>query len=245
MIILKTNIAKSSTVLTLIVAVFFAALSPSVLQAQSAPRLFGELTIIKNAAAGAGAGNGFVTVDGARAESGRSVSSPAEIVTPPDASARIALAQTGTITLAPNSSANLSFVNGSIAGDLTRGEITIETVPNTTVNIFTKDGGVWTPNRAEKNTVKISVVNGATRISVAEGQVLFNKVYVSAGETFPKSGDNDSAGAAAGSQTGGTSKGFNPLVIAGVGGAIAAAVILALTVSSSGNDSAPVLSATR
>lgn len=231
----KTKTYKSFA-FALIAAMFFAAVSPQILRAQTA-RLFGELTVIKNGATPAAtAGGGFVTVDGVRAESGRSVMSPSDIVTPADASAKVAFAQTGTLTLAPNTSMSVTFVNSSIAGDLTNGEITIETVPNTTLNIFTRDGAIWTPNRNEKNTVKISVQNGATRISVIDGQVMFNKVIVSAGETYPTS----ASGAAAGQSS---SRGVNPFLIAGIAGGIAAAVIIALTVSSGDSDT-PVLSPT-
>lgn len=220
------------SVAALIAAIFFAAVAPQLLRAQSG-RLFGELTVIKNAVAPT-AGNGFVTVDGVRADSGRTVPSPSDIVTPPDTSAKVSFAQTGTLTLAPNTAMNLTFVNSSIAGDLSTGEITVETVPNTALNIFTKDGAIWTPNRNEINTVKISVQNGATRISVIDGQIMFNKVIVSAGETYPTSANNSGQN---------SSRGINPYLIAGIAGGIAAAVIIALTVSSGGDD--PVVSATR
>lgn len=229
----KTKTGKSFA-LFLIAALFFAAVAPEFTQAQS-PRLFGELTVIKNAAM-PGAESGSVTVDGVRAESGRSVMSPSDIQTPPDAAAKISFAQTGTLNIAPSSSMNVTFVNSSIAGDLANGEITVETVPNTTINIFTKDGAIWTPNRNEKNTVKISVQNGATRVNVIDGQIMFNKVIVSAGETYPKSSNGSSPN---------SSRGINPLIIAGIVGGIAAAVIIALTVSGGNNNDVPVFSPTR
>lgn len=229
----KTKTGKSF-VLFAVFTIFFAAVSPQLLRAQNA-RLFGELTVIKNAVAPSAA-SGFVTVDGVRADSGRTVPSPSDIATPADATAKVTFAQTGTLTLAPNSTINLTFVNSSIAGDLSNGEVTLETIPNTTLNIFTRDGAVWTPNRNEKNTVKISVQNGATRISVIDGQVMFNKVIVSAGETYPTSAN------AAGQTS--SSRRINPFLIAGIAGGIAAAVIIALTISSNNND-VPVLSTTR
>lgn len=229
----KTKNHKFSAAV-LIAAIFFAAVSPQILSAQNA-RLFGELTVVKTVSAA----NGFVTVDGVRAESGRSVMSPSDIITPPDAAAKILFAQTGLITIAPNTAMNLTFVNSSISGDLTTGEITLETVPNTALNIFTRDGAVWTPNRNQKNTVKISVQNGATRISVVDGQIMFNKVTVSAGESFPQS---TNGGAAAADDD--DKSGINPFLIAGIVGGVAAAVIIALTVSSNDSDS-PVVSTTR
>ena len=233
----KTKTGQFAAVF-LIVAVFFTAVSPQILSAQS-KRLVGELTVTKNGSTAAS--DGFVTIDGVRAASGRSVMSPSEIVTPPDATAKILLGQTGAVTVAPNSTLSLTFVDSSIAGDLTTGEVTLETVPNTALNIFTKEGGVWTPNRNEKNTVKISVQNGTTRITVLEGQVMFNQVFVSAGETFPKltSGDDQTSPDSASS-----SDGISPLLIVGILGAVGAAVLIALTVSS-GDDNNPVVSPTR
>lgn len=224
----------------LIAAMFFAAVSPEILSAQS-KRLVGELTVVKNGlpSSGTPVSDAFVTIDGVRAASGRSVMSPSDVVTPADASAKITFAQTGTVTIAPNSAMSLTFVDASISGDLANGEVVLETIPNTTLNIFTRDGAVWTPNRNEKNTVRITVKNGATRISVIDGQIMFNKVTVSAGESFPRSAsgntqDDDSD----------NGSGINPLLIAGIAGAVAAAVIIALTVSSS-DDENPVISPTR
>lgn len=219
-----------------IAAMFFNFVSPEFLTAQN-KRLVGELTVVKNGSAA----DAFVTVDGVRAASGRSVMSPSEIATPADATAKIAFARTGTVTIAPNSSMNLTFVDSSIAGDLATGEITLETVPNTALNIFTRDGAVWTPNRGEKNTVRITVQNGATRISVIDGQIMFNKVVVSAGESFPKSSGGSSS---ADDNDDDDDSGVSPLLIAGIIGGVAAAVIIALTVSS-GDDENPVVSPTR
>ncbi len=233
---LKTKVYKIVGA-SLLCAVFAA--SPQFLYGQN-KRLYGELTVIKTSSATIG--NALVTVDGVRAVNGRSISSPSDITTPPDATARISFAQTGAITLAPNSKINLTFVNSSIAGDLTAGEVTIETVPNTTINIFTKDGAIWTPNRNEKNVVKISIVNGATILNVTSGQVLFNKVLVSAGEFYPR---NTNA-AAAMDNADSSSNGFRPVYIIAILGAVAAAVAVALSVSSKNDtpDAVPILSPT-
>ena len=224
---LKTKIYKIVCA-SLFFAVFAA--SPQLFYGQN-QRLYGELTVIKNSSATMG--DAFVTIDGVRAASGRSVSSPSDIITPPDASARISFAQTGAITIAPNSKIGLTFVNSSIAGDLTAGEITIETVPNTTVNIFTRDGMITTPNRNEKNVFKISVVNGTTFVGVTSGQVLFNKVLVSAGEFYPRN-----TNAAAADNADSSSNGIKPVYIIAILGAVAAAVAVALAAGSSGNDNA-------
>jgi len=230
---LKTQVYKIFSV-SLFFAIF-AASSPQFLFAQS-QRLYGELTVIKNSSATMG--DAFVTVDGARAASGRSVSSPSDITTTPDTSARISFAQTGAVTLAPNSKISLTFVNSSIAGDLTAGEATIETVPNTTISIFTRDGMITTPNRNEKNTVKISIVNGATSVNVISGQALFNKVLVSAGEIYPRNTNT------AADNSDSSSKGFRPVYIIAILGAVAAAVAIALSTSSNGGSNNSVVSPT-
>ncbi|MDQ6787347.1 MAG: hypothetical protein M3033_11125 [Acidobacteriota bacterium] len=225
----------------IISAVLFTAIlitSPKFLSAQNG-RLVGELTVIKDASSAA-ANEEFVTIDGARATSGRSVMSPADIVTPAGASAKISIPQTGIVTISPGSKMNLSFVNSSIAGELAVGEITIETIPNTTINIFTRDGAITTPNRNEKTIVKISIENGAARVTTLNGQVMFNNVLVPAGEYFPQSKSN----AADTSKSSDSSGGINPLLIVGILGAVGAAALIALSVSSN-NSNSPTVSPTR
>lgn len=232
---LKTKIYKIVGV-SLFLLIFAA--SPEYLRGQN-KRLYGELTVIKNSAAsGAAAGDAFVTIDGVRAVSGRSVSSPSDIETPPESGAKISFAQTGAISLAPNSKINLSFVNSSIAGDLTKGEAIIETAPDTAINIFTRDGSITTPNRSEKNVVKIWFLNGATQISVSSGQVLFNKVLISAGELYPQKLNNAAAADDDDDNKDSSKSGIRPIFIIAILGAVAAAAIVALSVSSSNNDAA-------
>lgn len=191
----------------------------------------GELTVIRNVSSTAN--QEFVTIDGERVVSGRSVMSPADIVTPPDASAKITIPQTGIVTISPNSKMNLSFVNSSIAGELVAGEIIIETIPNTTINIFTKDGAITTPNRNEKTIVKISIEKGAARLTTLNGQAMFNNVLVPAGEYFPQSKGKTA-------DSGDSSGGVNPLLIVGILGAVGAVALIALSASSNNGDSSTV-----
>jgi len=218
-------------------AALFAAIlftSPKFLSAQN-KGLIGELTVIKNSSSTAG--EEFVTIDGERAVTGRSVISPADIVTSAQTSAKISVPQTGIVTISPGTKVNLSFVNSSIAGNLSSGEIMVETVPNTTVNIFTKDGAITIPNRTEKNVFRVSVINDAARVTTLSGQVLYEKVLVSAGETFPRSNDDRTVAS-------GDSNGINPLVIIGILGGVGAVALIALSASSSNSDN-PVVSPTR
>ena len=199
---------------------------PQFLAAQN--RLVGELIITTVSP------EGFVSINGERAASGRSVTSPSDILTSPQASAKLLLPQTGSVLLSPGSKFNTSFVNSSIAGDFTAGEITVETAPNTAINIFTPDGTVTTPNRNQVNIVKISIENGRTRVMTIKGETMFNIVLVSAGETYAPAINSATATTASGG-------GVNPLLIVGVLGAVAGAVIIALSVSSNNNDN-PVVS---
>ncbi|HEX8367137.1 MAG TPA: hypothetical protein VF604_01100 [Pyrinomonadaceae bacterium] len=225
---MKTGIRKFIS-LGLFMAILLT--SPQFLLAQTA-RLVGELTITS-----AGEG-GFVTVNGERVVSGRSITSPSEITTSPQARARIALAQTGTILIEPNSKLNLSFADAGISGEFSSGEVTIETVPNTTVNILTADGTLTIPNRNQINIIKLSKDGGRTRINTLNGQAMFNNVLVSAGEFYPQPDATtpDKTGGAGTNRSGG---GKSLLIIALLGAAAGAAV-LALAASSSNDDNSPV-----
>lgn len=228
---MKTGIRKFIS-LGLFIAVLLA--SPQFLLAQNT-RLTGELTITST-----GEG-GFVTVNGERVVSGRSIISPSEIVTSPQARAKISLAQTGTILIEPNSKLNLSFANSGISGEFSDGEVTIETAPNTTVNILTPDGTLSVPNRNQINIVKISKENGRTRINTLTGQAAFNNVLVSAGEFYPQpSTTPDRPVGVVARRSGGN----NSLILIALLGAAGGAAVLALLASSNSDDS-PTVSPTR
>ncbi|HEX8249523.1 MAG TPA: hypothetical protein VF599_15205 [Pyrinomonadaceae bacterium] len=225
---MKTGIRKSIS-LGVLMAILLT--SPQFLLAQTS-RLVGELTITST-----GEG-GFVTVNGERVVSGRSITSPSEIATSPQARARISLAQTGTVLIEPNSKLNLSFANAGISGEFSSGEVTIETVPNTTVNILTADGTLTIPNRNQINIIKISKDGGRTRINTLTGQAMFNNVLVSAGEFYPQPDavTPDKTGGAGTNRSGGNSL----LIIALLGAAGGAAVLALVASSSGGGDSSPV-----
>jgi hypothetical protein len=206
--------------------------SPPFLLAQN--KLVGELVITKNSP------EGFVSVNGERAISGRSVTSTSEIITSSRASAKILLPQTGTVLISPNSNLNLSFINSSISGDLVSGEVTIETVPNTSLNLLTPDGNITTPNQNQANIIKVTVVNKRTRIQTLTGAVNFNNVLVSAGEFYPLADNEKTRSSKSGAADAGNSKGFNPLLIIGILGAVAGAAVIALSVSSNNSETSTV-----
>ena len=224
---MKTKILQFIS-LGLMLAILLA--SPQFLLAQN-NRLTGELTITTT-----GAG-GFVTVNGERVVDGRSIMSPAEIVTSPQARAKVSLPQTGTILIAPGSKLNLSFAASGISGEFSDGEVTIETVPNTTVNLLTADGTLTLPNPKQINVVKISRENGSTRVNTLTGQAMFNNVPVSAGEFYPQTNatvpDKPTGG---GSNKSGNKSALLLILL----GAAAGGVVLALVASSSNNDNPTV-----
>jgi hypothetical protein len=223
---MKTKILQFIS-LGLMLAILLA--SPQFLLAQN-NRLTGELTITTTSA------GGFVTVNGERVVDGRSITSPSEIVTSPQARARVSLPQTGTILIAPGSKLNLSFAASGISGEFSDGEVTIETVPNTTVNLLNADGTLTLPNPSQINVVKISRENGRTRVNTLTGQAMFNNVPVSAGEFYPPTGAT-----VPDKPTGGSNKSSNKSALLLILlGAAAGGVVLALVASSSSNDNPTV-----
>jgi hypothetical protein len=218
--------AQKLIVFSIIAAIFAA--SPHFLLAQE--RLMGELVITKTSP------EGFVLINNEQAVSGRSITSPAEITTSPQAGARVVLAQTGTVLLSPNTKMNLSFISSSISGDLLSGEITVETLPNTTLNLLTPDGTVTITNKNQSNVVKVAVENNRSRVQTLTGEARFNDILISAGEFYPQP---------TGTQVNtNRSSGLNPLLLIGIIGAVAGAALIALTVSSGDGDT-PTASPTR
>lgn len=186
----------------------------------------GEITIT-----GAGGMDNFVTVNGERVISGRTLMSPADISTSAQTSAKITLPKTGTILVAPNSKIKLFFVGGGISGDVLAGEVTFNTEARTSLNILTSDGTTTLSNKNQTNIVKIMVNNGATKIYTLVGAAVFNTVTINAGEYFPTQTDNTSSTTPkkSGSNTG--------LIFIALIGAAVAAVVLGL--ASKGGDDSP------
>ncbi len=208
--------------------------SPMFLAAQQ--KLLGDLSITTTSP------DGFVTVNGERAVSGRSISSPSAISTSPQASSKIFLAKTGSVLISPNSKLNLSFINSSISVDITSGGLTVQTVPNTSFNLQSPDGNLTLPVENQENIVKIEVVNGKTTVRTLQGKAQFNSVSVSAGEYYPLNSVND--GASSKPKEKDDNKGYNPLLLVGLLGGAAAIALIVLAGSSKNND-APVVSPTR
>jgi hypothetical protein len=95
--------------------------------------------------------NSSVKVNGETAQSGRSIFSASTISTPENTSAIINLGKLGKLELAPNTTANISFTDKGINGDLLSGKITVLGATNT-VNIKTTEGKTVKLNAGESVT---------------------------------------------------------------------------------------------
>ncbi|MBA3634623.1 MAG: FecR domain-containing protein [Acidobacteria bacterium] len=220
---MKTFIYKIIT-LTLFLVLWGA--SPKFMLAQE--KLLGELTIESITPGG---GEKFVTINGERVISGRSIMSPAEIETPAQTTAKISLAKTGIIKIAPDSKMNLYFDNLSITGDLLNGSITVDALPFTKFNILTPDGAVTASNLNQENVFVINVVNNKTQVNTLTGEVLFKGNLLAAGQTSPSNINSPNSATDKNPDSAGSSNII--LITLGVIGAIAVVSILAL---SGGND---------
>ncbi len=131
--------------------------------------------------------------------------------------------------------------------DIEYGEVTVETVPNTSLNLFSPDGNLSLPVESQANTIKVTVVNRKTVVQTLAGQAQFNKIIVSAGETYPLTtvGNATTDKPTKDDDSSNKSKGLNPLLIVGALGAVAAVVLVVLSSSSSGGNDTPVVSPTR
>lgn len=109
----KTLIRKALS-FCLIVAIYA---TYSMVALAGTERIAGELLISGK--------NSSVKVNGETAQSGRSIFSASTISTPENTSAIINLGKLGKLELAPNTTANISFTDKGINGDLLSGKITV------------------------------------------------------------------------------------------------------------------------
>ena len=123
----KTLIRKAVS-LCLMVAIYAAY---STITFASTEKIAGELLISGK--------NSSVKVNGEMAQSGRSIFSASTISTPENTSAIINLGKIGKLELAPNTTANISFTDKGINGDLLSGKITVLGATGA-VNIKTTEG---------------------------------------------------------------------------------------------------------
>ena len=125
----KTLIRKALS-LCLMVAIYA---TYSMVTLASTEKIAGELLISGK--------NSSVKVNGETAQNGRSVFTASTISTPENTSAIINLGKLGKLELAPNTTANISFTEKGINGDLLSGKITV-LGSNNAVNIRTTEGKI-------------------------------------------------------------------------------------------------------
>lgn len=135
----KTMIRKALS-LCLIVAIYA---TYSMVALAGTERIAGELLISGK--------NSSVKVNGETAQSGRSIFSSSTVSTPENTSAIINLGKLGKLELAPNTTANISFTDKGINGDLLSGKITVLGATNA-VNIKTTEGKSVKLNAGESVT---------------------------------------------------------------------------------------------
>ena len=135
----KTLIRKALS-LCLIVAIYA---TYSMVALASTERIAGELLISGK--------NSSVKVNGETAQSGRSIFTASTISTPANTSAIINLGKLGKLELAPNTTANISFTEKGINGDLLSGKITVLGTTDA-VNIKTTEGKTVKLNAGESVT---------------------------------------------------------------------------------------------
>ncbi len=152
--------------------------SPQFLLAQT--QLLGELKTTSNSSKD----EAFIVINGENVLGGRSIISPASIVTPSQTSAEILLPKTGVIQIGQGSTLNLFFENANISGDFWTGKLTFDVLPNTTFNILTVDGNVSNSGSNQKTTATIDIVEGKVRVQTLSGKVTFNNVTVAEGQTY-------------------------------------------------------------
>jgi len=135
----KTLIRKAIS-LCLMVAIYA---SYSMVTLASTEKIAGELLISGK--------NSSVKVNGETAQSGRSIFTASTISTPENTSAIINLGKLGKLELAPNTTANISFTEKGINGDLLSGKITVLGT-NDAVSIKTTEGKTVKLNAGESVT---------------------------------------------------------------------------------------------
>ena len=135
----KTLIRKALS-LCLMVAIYA---TYSMVTLASTERIAGELLISGK--------NSSVKVNGEAAQSGRSIFTASTISTPANTSAIINLGKLGKLELAPNTTANISFTDKGINGDLLSGKITVLGTTDA-VNIKTTEGKTVKLNAGESVT---------------------------------------------------------------------------------------------
>lgn len=187
---------------------------------QAAPS--GELSVV-----------GQVSVNGTNAISGATVFSDSAITTGQNSSAVVSLGKLGRVELLPNSSLKLTFSEGAVTGALDAGKVRFSTSSGVASSVVTKDGTAVADN-SSPNVFVVDVECGNTIVSTQAG-----RVELRAGSTVKQiaAGNQDTAGTAQpgsrctrltrDTEFGALSGGALALLLLGIGGAVAAAILAA------------------
>lgn len=198
------NTAAASLALTLSISssLFVLAATPE------NKKLMGELTV---SGASLESDTAYVTIDGERALTGRSVM-PSSNITTTNVGATVSLGEAGRVEIAANSSVNLEFTEKSINANLTAGKVKIYNAAGVEAKVTTKDD-VVTGKTGEVNAFAVDVQSGATSVLAEIGAA----TQQTTGQTTT-------------GQTTGTGGGASAAIpIAIIGGITAVAVIYVLT----------------
>lgn len=223
-------------IITLVLFITLFITSPQTMLAQTP--LMGEVTVESTSTKG----QKYIVINGENVLSGRSIASPASIVTPTQMFAQISLAKTGIVKIEPMTTLNLFFENGSISGDLWVGKLTLNVLPKTKLDILTPDGTITNSDLSQETVAIIDFVDSRVRVQTLSGEVMFNGVKVAAGQTFPAQ-QNNTANKNAGAQTGGSGSKNLVLITLAIVGAVAVGAIVGLT--GGNNDGSSTVSPTR
>jgi hypothetical protein len=143
----------------------------------------------------------FVSVNGERAFSGRTIQSSTTITTPSTSSATISLGKLGRVELAPDSNFVVNFNENGISGNLISGKVRVIGNDNSENSIQTKDS-VVTADKAGDKAFTVDAVNDSTSVMSENGAVAFNSngksATVNAGETKTSRQDDTDTDAGSG-----------------------------------------------
>jgi hypothetical protein len=185
---------------------------------QAAPS--GELSVV-----------GQVSVNGTNAISGATVFSDSTITTGQNSSAVVSLGKLGRVEMMPNSSLKLTFNEGTVTSALDAGRVRVSTSTGIASSVITKDGTAVADN-SSPNVFTVDVECGNTIVATQSG-----RVELRAGSAVKQiaAGSQDTAGTAQpGSRCtrltrdtdfGALSGGSLALLLLGIGGAVAAAIL--------------------
>jgi hypothetical protein len=174
---------------------------------------------------------GEVSVNGEKAITGATVFTDSTITTGQNSSAVVSLGKLGRVELMPNSSLKVSFAENSVSGTLDSGKVRFSTAAGVAASVMTKDGTAVANNNAP-NIFVVDVDCGNTVVATQAGNV---ELRSGSAVKQVAAGSQDTAGTAQpgsrctrltrASTFGALSGGALALLLLGVGGAVAAALL--------------------